>query len=186
MGNYLDKRVREHVERTERDRLPPWTPFVRATKQWHAGGLTREQHIDEMLKVFPELSREQVAASLDALKDDEIWVNSRYQVNIVRQAPDGDPDGPRLVHLSIKRRDKDVPHEERWRDFQRIKNELVGPECEAVELYPAESRVVDTANQFHLWAFESPEVRVPFGFDSGARRSDVSPVGGKQRPFDEE
>jgi hypothetical protein len=34
-----------------------------------------------------------------------------------------------------------------WRDLQRIKNQLVGPECEAVELYPAESRKVDTANQ---------------------------------------
>jgi len=28
---------------------------------------------------------------------------------------------------------------------------IVGEEHEAFEVYPAESRLVDTANQYHLW-----------------------------------
>jgi hypothetical protein len=38
-----------------------------------------------------------------------------------------------------------------WRDLQRIKAELFGPEQEAVELYPAQSRLIDDCNWYHLW-----------------------------------
>lgn len=70
--------------------------------------------------------------------------------------------GP-LVHLSIKRIDQAPVHD--WRDLQRIKDELIGPECEAVELYPANSRLlVDTSNQFHLWCSRDASFRFPFGF----------------------
>lgn len=51
-----------------------------------------------------------------------------------------------------------------WRDLQAIKNELVGPEHEAIELYPAESRLVDTANQYHLWVLKDPSQRIPVGW----------------------
>ena len=51
-----------------------------------------------------------------------------------------------------------------WRDFQRIKNELVGAECEGVELFPAESRLVDTSNEYHLWVKPDREYRFPMGF----------------------
>ena len=65
------------------------------------------------------------------------------------------------IELSIKRNDGAAIRD--WRHFQRIKNELCGPEREGVEIYPAESRLVDGANQF--WIFVMPEGgRVPFGF----------------------
>jgi hypothetical protein len=54
-----------------------------------------------------------------------------------------------MVHLSIKRNDRGPVID--WRDKLRIKNELCGPESEAVELYPSMKRLVDGANQFHLW-----------------------------------
>src|SRR5690606_20517486 len=38
-----------------------------------------------------------------------------------------------------------------WREFQQLKNYLVGEEWEGVELYPAESRLVDPSNRFYLW-----------------------------------
>jgi hypothetical protein len=50
-----------------------------------------------------------------------------------------------------------------WRGKQEIKNQLCGPEREGFELYPAESRLVDTSNQYHIWVM--PEgVTIPFGF----------------------
>lgn len=84
-----------------------------------------------------------------------VWLNDRYQV-WRRDAGHG------MIHLSIKRRDKKPVHD--WRHLQQIKNELVGPECEGVELYPAESRLVDEANQFHLWCVADPRVRIPVGY----------------------
>jgi hypothetical protein len=38
-----------------------------------------------------------------------------------------------------------------WRDYQRIKDELLGIEWEGVELYPAGSRLVDRINAYHIW-----------------------------------
>ena len=67
--------------------------------------------------------------------------------------------GESVIWLSIRRNDRAPARE--WRHFQRIKNQLAGPEYEAVELYPAESRKVDGANQYHLWCFPEP---LPFGF----------------------
>ena len=97
----------------------------------------------------------------------ENWTNDVYHVmkRVVKANVEGNPP---MVYLSIKRHDKDViAADTRWRDFQAIKNQLVGDECEGVELYPAESRLTDTANQYHLWCIDSPEFRFPFGFNDG-------------------
>lgn len=93
----------------------------------------------------------------------EIWINDVYQVEVRRDVKT-DINWPPMVHLSIKRLDREPIHD--FRELQAIKNELVGPENEGVELYPAESRLVDSANQFHLWVLASPDERFPFGFSS--------------------
>lgn len=85
-----------------------------------------------------------------------VYVNSLYTV--VRTT---DPDSD-AVTLSIRRNDREAVHD--WRHLQRIKNELLGPDCEAVELYPAESRLVDTANQYFLWGVADPTFHFPLGF----------------------
>jgi len=138
----------------------PWTPFVRVHTVTHGGVL--------------------VPVSREATGFDEAYENSRYFVLLRRIAS---PLGP-CTHLSLRRADRDAVHD--WREMQRIKNELVGPEVEALELYPAESRLVDQANQFHLWCF--PGARIPIGFD---QRAIAGPDDGcelapnaRQRPFD--
>jgi hypothetical protein len=106
----------------------------------------------------------------------KVYVNSRYQVAVFKQ--DTEYDGVRTCHLSIKRVDGCAIHD--WRDLQRIKNELVGDEAEGVELYPAESRLVDGANQFHMFCVIGGTW--PIGFD---RRlvSDDNDGGVMQRPW---
>ena len=44
-----------------------------------------------------------------------------------------------------------------WREKQRIKNELVGKERVAIEVYPPEEELVDTANMYHLWVLPPGE-----------------------------
>lgn len=131
-----------------------WQPFERAfVPEEH-----KVQSAKEMMSLLG-VSMEEARRVVDEACDGEIWQNHLYQVNLKRC-----PwiEGMVLVHLSIKRRDK-APIED-WRDMQRIKNELVGEECEGVELYPAESRLVDSANQYHLWVVDDPEFRWPVGF----------------------
>ena len=87
-----------------------------------------------------------------------IFLNSRYHVHL-RRYPSETKGAPDLVHLSFKRVDQRtlVPYE----DKIRIKDEIVHPECEGIELYPARSREVDTANQYHLWVIDSTLFRFP-------------------------
>lgn len=132
------------------------------------------------------LSREPVNHNRDIQR---IVQNNRYLVIITRIEPNGNAgaEAPTLIWLSIRRQDRKVVRD--WRDLQRIKNELVGPECEGMEMYPAESRLVDTSNQFHLWVFEDPTVRFPWGYDDRlVLDADVAAAmepGAVQRPFGE-
>ena len=83
-----------------------------------------------------------------------VFMNDLYTVRMRDASP--------FIQLDITRRDGGSC--KNWREFQQIKNELVGPECEAVELFPAESRLVDTANQYHLWVNPDVNFRFPFGY----------------------
>lgn len=150
----------------------PWTPFERG----YLPPIDDKAVADQAAKLGKPFA--EIRAVYEAIaREERVWINSRYQVN-VREIPT--EDGPPMHHLSIKRRDKAVIHD--WRDLQRIKNELCGPEREAVEIYPAESRLVDTSNQYHLWVLPAGE-RVPFGFNG---RLVLEEPGGNavQRPFE--
>jgi hypothetical protein len=103
-------------------------------------------------------------AQVGAMRRQTIFMNDGYQVNVgLVEAPFGPACGD-MAWLSIKRRDRSTVHD--WRDLQEIKNRIVGAEHEGFEIYPAESRLVDTANQYHLWVFLDHKVRLPVGFRS--------------------
>jgi hypothetical protein len=135
----------------------PWTPFV------------------EM-----EVPSSGLASGLSAEHNpDRIYRNSRYQVAVWYEENDR---AGKYVHLSIKDHAKSARHD--WRDLQRIKNELCGPETEGIELYPAESRLVDSANQWHLFVFPH---QIPVGFTERLVADGVSKFAAKavQRPFED-
>lgn len=117
---------------------------------------------------------------------EEVWVNDIYTVQVRRHLKVPavlDEEGkPFLIcWLSIKRNDQ-APITD-WRHMQWIKNQLVGEECEGCELFPAESRLVDGANQYHLWVFENPTFRFPFGFTERSVTESNQVKGTVQRPF---
>lgn len=88
---------------------------------------------------------------------------------------------PAMLHLNCRRANREPCHD--WRELQLIKNILVGQEHEAVELYQAETRLTDTANNYHLWVLASPTDRFPFGFTDRAvwTAEKAANVGAKQR-----
>ena len=90
-----------------------------------------------------------VKRQLEESNLEEIYVNDLYQVNV-----DYDMGIP---HLSIKNNDKSTFIS--WQHKQWIKNDILGEEYEAVELFPAESRLLNTANQYHLWGFEKGVIK---------------------------
>jgi len=112
----------------------------------------------------------------------KIMQNDLYEVWIFDN-PGGDG-WPEMWWLSIKRRDKHPIHD--WRHLQRIKNELIGRENEGVELYPAESRKVDGANQYHLFVLKEKGMAFPFGFCGRlvTGPEEDARIGARQRPFE--
>lgn len=125
------------------------------------------------IALTPELL-EQYPKSPDKPPPDRFFANSRYCVfwleNKITQGA--------LIRLAIRNRDHSDKHD--WRDFQRIKNELLGPEEEAVELYPAESRLTDTKNEYHLWCIRGK----PWSC-IGWNEREVSEASERQRPWPE-
>lgn len=113
-------------------------------------------------------------------EDARTFQNSRYFVRVSPYQYASEAAG---WLLSIRTTQRDARHD--WREFQRIKNELCGPECEAVELYPAESRLLDTANQFFLFVLPAGD-RAPFGFTQRTvMDNDGTVPGANQRPWED-
>jgi hypothetical protein len=107
----------------------------------------------------------------------EAWVNNLYDVAIF--------DGPRVPGLGefhlLRIGRRDFAHVHDWRDLQRIKNDLVGQENEGVELYPKQSRLLDTGNRYWLWVLKDPERSFRFGSNVRLVHDDST---GRQRTFD--
>jgi hypothetical protein len=94
----------------------------------------------------------------------EFWSNSTYSVCAYRNPND------EIGLIAIRRHDWKPCSD--WRDKQAIKSQIVGPDWEAAELYPAEARVQDEGNWSHLWVMPKGE-RYPWGYiESAVSRSD--------------
>jgi hypothetical protein len=113
---------------------------------------------------------------------EQVWGNEKYIVHVRRDIETGFFKGGEMTHLSIRRNDRRAMTD--WRDFQWIKNDIVGEQNEGIEIFPAENRLVDGANQFHLWVFQDDTIRVPVGF-SDRSVSDNCLMGETQRKFPE-
>lgn len=94
------------------------------------------QLIESACRLRPEMARADVEMLVKSIANlGELWANDLYQVHVMRWPPQAPIPHP-IVHLSIRRMDRQGARD--WRHFQAIKNQIVGPECEAIELYPAE------------------------------------------------
>ena len=175
-------------------RAKRFTPFVRV---YHKPTESEIQTImkDFDMKGLPVISDDEKRRIInEEFEGLEQYTNDIYQVSIRRHEPQkpkfsfkvdigkqGSATSPPLgyIHVSVKTHDRKPMRD--WRDMQRIKNQLIGEEFEAVELYPAESRLVDTANQYHLWVLDKSiddGGYFPFGFherlvDYSPRKSDA-------------
>lgn len=129
-------------------------------------------HVRAILKAKPYLSRDAAHAIAEEARkheeDAEIWASFQYTVLVYRDTKVGEG-WPAMDWLSIRRDDREPIRD--WRHMQAIKNQICGKDREGVELYPADARLVDTANQFHLWVMRSDFV-FPFGFMEGRIVSD--------------
>jgi len=112
----------------------------------------------------------------------EDWENDLYYGSLRRYSSGSPLGGGPYAVIGITALNEEARHD--WREFQQIKNDLIGEEWEGVELYPAESRLVDPSNRFFLFCFP-PGVLGALGFPQ--RKVEGPRDGGPpQRAFPEE
>ena len=154
--------------------------------EWHENNASRQmiddRQVSEIAKRYGITEEEAEAKIAERLDSVRVYISDRYQV-IVADTVTWEEGWPEMVHLSI--RDKERSALLDWRDLQEIKNDLVGEENEGVQLFPAESRLVDEANQFHLWVVKDPERTFPFGYSRRlvVGRKMAEACGATQRPL---
>lgn len=134
-------------------------PAARAWGPWQALRFQPNPTLDALAEVVPGITEPfgQV-----------LWKNGVLAVLVEVDAAHLDPPCP-VLHLSFRREDRKPIRD--WRHVQRMKSELCGADVEAVELYPAEDRLLDGSNQYHLWAFP-PGLRLPWGINGGRAVAD--------------
>ena len=142
--------------------------------------------IPEMMKKDKRLTRDQVKKKLSETyhwhKSLDCWVNDKYQVEVDWFAETrthagkvvSPSDEIGLVHLTFKSTARDenghtLKIDLNYPEIQHMKSCCVGDEYEAVSIFPAKSREVDTCNQYHLWFIVEKEsrkpVRIPIGWE---------------------
>jgi hypothetical protein len=147
------------------------------------------QTFDEFARDYADLGLrpQSLRAMYDKLRRDKIYLSDQYQVAIDKDPRHGYA-GTIIWHLSIKRIDKEPIMD--WRDLQAIKSQLCGDEAEAIQLFPAESRKVDTSNQYHLWVFMKAGSlrlpRLPVGWTTEMVIDEAVTGKAKQRSYDRE
>lgn len=121
-----------------------------------------------------EVAREANEKNMQA----EMWHSPQYVV-LVYEATVADG-WPPMTWLSIRRDDREPVRD--WRHMQHIKNQICGRDREGVQLFPSDKRLVDTANQYHLFVLKERGQMFPFGFTERAVTDTAAePIGGKQR-----
>ena len=117
----------------------------------------------------------------DPKRNPEHWANDIYDVTVRRY--DKDPvfgtDGG-MIQIGISAHDGTARHD--WREMQWIKNQIAGEECEAFELFPAESRLLDPSNYYTLWCFPGVK-QLKIGVTEGRRVWEPGEAWAPQRGF---
>ena len=155
------------------------TPFIQVPQDPAVIKATRESLLSKPGEYFASMLRGRIPTVPEKLQLVEqaiqrmaaapTYRNDTYTVQIEPCPP--------YVHLHIHRNDWGPCKD--WRHFQVIKNTLVGEENEAIELFPAESRLVDTSNTYHLWVHANPAFRFPLGLQH--RLTSSEPIGYEQQ-----
>ena len=83
------------------------------------------------------------------------WANDLYMATVLHE-----PNG--WAHITFKRNDGGTNVS--WQEKQWLKSDVLGEDCEALELFPAESRVVETAGYHYLWGKKELAVGFPVDY----------------------
>lgn len=163
--------------------MQKWKPLQPASVEWQDYSHPKNAcFVQAHMDYYGSTRDEAIKAMSDYDAECRYWRNDLYQVQERRFFNKSFQ--TEMAHLNIRRIDGAAIFD--WRHRQLIKNQLIGEECEGFEVYPAESRLSDTSNKYHLWVFTDPAIRLPVKVNGDDRRDVIeeeirSPAGARQR-----
>lgn len=96
---------------------------------------------------FEEISWREISMTSVKNKPDRAWKNNHYIVQLYRK--ERVIFGITMDKLMIRRNDAEPIRD--WYTLQNIKNEILGKEHEAIQIFPKDSELVDVANMYWLF-----------------------------------
>ena len=140
--------------------------FLELVKSKHVPIKDRIKFMIELhAKLGKQITKEQAKKLVneDKLPTQVMYANEDYLVQVYdKELAD------EMVHTD------DLKGKCTWLSIRRqIKNFICGKTREAIQLYPSEDRLIDTANQYHLIVFPQ-DVLIPFGWHVGRTVSSES------------
>lgn len=121
------------------------------------GKRKQKKEWDQFKDVTQEAIKKHLLLKPDsAFRPDRVFVNNRYIVQVFTNKL---RDFKLYDKILIRRFDSQPIYS--WQDLFRIKNEIFGPEVEAIQFFPPVSKLVDEANLYWLWIkVENKEVQI--------------------------
>ena len=106
---------------------------------------------DQWIDITAREQTKKIIENFHGEKPVKVWQNGCFIVQAFET-----PNQWHAIRVMVRWLDARPDHD--WALFQRIKNDLFGPERVALEVYPAESNKQDVANMYWFWV-------LPEGFD---------------------
>lgn len=121
------------------------------------GKRKQKKEWDQFKDVTQEAIKKHLLLNPDStFRPDRVFVNNRYIVQVFTNKL---RDFKLYDKILIRRSDSQPIYS--WQDLFRIKNEIFGPEVEAIQFFPPVSKLVDEANLYWLWIkVENKEVQI--------------------------
>lgn len=111
------------------------------------GKRRQKKEWNEFQDVIQEAIKRHLLFNPDStFRPDRVFMNNRYIVQVFTNKMRNF----KLYDKILIRRSDSKPIYS-WQDLFRIKNEIFGPEVEAIQFFPPVSKLVDEANLYWLW-----------------------------------
>jgi hypothetical protein len=128
MPNKIRQHQMEAAERKER-RSSEWTPL-------------RKRDLLEVGEYLSMVEGTGVKGWSTQVRD--VWTNDWLVVTVHSVA------NSEMLHVTYRTA---LGAELGWKEKQRLKDQIFGPDRVAVEVYPRTAEIVDQANMYHLWVY---------------------------------
>ena len=97
-----------------------------------------------------------IGSALGFEKYIKCFVNKQSKIKVIRSITTLE-NGSRWIHVSCSKKIGQIV----WKDLQSVKNQFIGSEKEAIQVFPKIRNLIDISDCYHLWSLLDGEFCIP-------------------------